>query len=71
MSQTVVCPKLEGRGLCLSLFSVSFPQFDVQAKLVGYKMNVTCLCTVLDLKQEDTDICIRVLTKAKMISLCS
>lgn len=33
------------------------------AKLVGYEMNVTCLCTVLDLQKENTDNCIQVLTK--------
>lgn len=32
-------------------------------------MNVTCLCTVLELRQEDTDICIPVLTKQGLCDL--
>lgn len=35
------------------------------AKLVGYEMNVTCLCTVLDLQKGYTDNCIQVLTKTR------
>lgn len=46
----------------MSLLHV-FLKFMFSAKLAGYEMNVTCLCTVLGLRRGNTDYCIQVLTK--------